>query len=233
VSLALDDGRVLEISVRTSSRARRLRLVSGIRGVEAVVPTDYDHVRLQEFLDQKRDWIIRTAKYYDMVRQRAGHVEFDVIYYLGKRYRVKLVKDRFPSAIVSEALGTATFHITDMRRYKQEIERWYKEETTRIVAGRLPALSAKLGLAYNKVAVKRHRSRWASCSRKKNLNFSLLLAAAPVEVIDYVIVHELCHILEMNHSDNFWKLVESADPGYKEHKKWLDDHSPVIGVQSL
>lgn len=233
VSLALDDGKVLEINIRTSSRARRLRLVSGIRGVEAIVPANYDHTRLQEFLEQKRDWIIKTAKYYDGLRQRAGHTEFDVIYYLGRKYRFKLVKDRLPSAIVSEALGTVTFHVTDMRRYKQEIEKWYKEETARIIAERLPALSAKLGLAYNKTTIKRHRSRWASCSRQKNLNFSLLLAAAPIEVIDYVIVHELCHIAEMNHSDRFWRLVESADPGYREHKKWLDDHSPVIGVQSL
>lgn len=233
VSLALDDGKVLEISIRTSSRARHPRLVSGIRGMEAVVPAGYDHSKLQEFLDEKRDWIIRTVEYYDRLRQRAGHTEFDVIYYLGSKYRVRLVKDRYPSATVSEALGTATFHVTDMRRYKQEIERWYKDETARIIVERLPAISAKLGLAYNKVTVKRHRSRWASCSRKKNLNFSLLLAAAPVQVIDYVIVHELCHITEMNHSDRFWRLVESADPNYREHKKWLDDHSPVIGVQSL
>jgi predicted metal-dependent hydrolase len=201
--------------------------------VEAVVPAGYDHSKLQDFLNEKRGWIIRTAKYYDGLRQRAGHAEFDVIYYLGMKYRVKLVKDRLPSAIVSEALGTATFHVTDMRRYKQEIEKWYKGQTEKIIAERLPALSAKLGLAYNKATVKRQRSRWASCSRKKNLNFSLLLAAAPIEVIDYVIVHELCHILEMNHSERFWRLVESADPNYKEHKKWLDDHSPVIGVQSL
>lgn len=233
VSLALDDGKVLEIRIRTSSRARRLRLVSGIRGVEAVVPADYDHSKLQEFLDEKRDWIIRTARYYDGLRQRAGHMEFDVIYYLGKKYKVKLVKDRLPSAIVSEALGAATFHVMDMRQYKQEIEKWYKHETARIIAERLPVLSAKLGLAYNKVTIKRQRSRWASCSRQKNLNFSLLLAAAPADVIDYVIVHELCHILEMNHSARFWQLVGLADPDYREHKKWLDDHSPVIGVQSL
>ena len=233
VSLALDDGKVLDISVRTSKRARCLRLVSGIRGVEAVVPASCEHARLQEFLDEKREWIVKTAKYYDGLRERAGHTESGVIYYLGKKYKVRLVKDRHPSVVVSEALGTATFHITNMRRYKQEIEQWYKQETARIIAERLPAISARLGLAYSKFTIKRHRSRWASCSKKRNLNFSLLLAAAPAEVIDYVIVHELCHIPEMNHSDRFWRLVESADPAYREHKAWLEDRSPVIGVQSL
>ncbi|MEO9364460.1 MAG: SprT family zinc-dependent metalloprotease [Nitrososphaera sp.] len=234
ISLPLDDGSVLCISVRTSSRARRLRLVCGIRGVEAVVPASgYDEGRLQEFVQAKRDWIIKTASYYSRLREKTGHAESNVVYYLGKRYRVRLVKDRLASAVVSDALGTATFHVTDMRRYKREIEQWYREQTTRVIAERLPALSARLGLAYNKFTVKRQKSRWASCSRKKNLNFNLLISAAPAEVVDYVIVHELCHIAEMNHSKRFWQLVESADPDYRQHKEWLEDHSPVIGVQGL
>ncbi|AIC17104.1 M48 family metallopeptidase [Nitrososphaera viennensis] len=233
LSLPLDDGSILCISVRTSSRARRLRLVSGIRGVEAVVPAGYDEDKLQEFVQYKRDWIIKTANYYSRLREKTGHTESDVVYYLGRRYRVRLVKDRLASAIVSDGLGTATFHVTDMRRYKREIEQWYREQTAKVIAERLPGLSARLGLTYNKFTVKRQKSRWASCSKKRNLNFNLLLSAAPAEVIDYVIVHELCHITEMNHSKRFWQLVESADPGYRQHKEWLEDHSPVIGVQGL
>jgi predicted metal-dependent hydrolase len=193
----------------------------------------YDEGRLQEFVQSKRNWIIETASYYSRLREKTGHTESDVLYYLGKRYRVRLVKDRLASAVVSDALGTATFHVTDMRRYKREIEQWYREQTARVIAERLPALSARLGLAYNKFTIKRQKSRWASCSRKKNLNFNLLLSAAPAEVVDYVIVHELCHIAEMNHSKRFWQLVESADSDYRQHKEWLEDHSPVIGVQGL
>lgn len=233
LSLPLDDGGVLCINVRTSSRARRLHLVSGIRGVEAVVPAGYDEGRLQEFVQNKRDWIIKTANYYSRLREKTGHTESDVIYYLGKKYRMRLVKDRLASAVVSDALGTATFHVTDMRRYKREIEQWYREQTASVIAERLPALSATLDLSYNKCTIKHQKSRWASCSRKKNLNFNLLLSAAPAEVIDYVIVHELCHTVEMNHSRRFWQMVESADPDYKHHKEWLEDHAPVIGVQGL
>jgi predicted metal-dependent hydrolase len=234
LSLPLDDGSVLCINVRTSSRARRLRLVSGIRGVEAVVPAaGYDEGKLQEFVQYKRDWIIKTASYYSKLREKTGHTESNVVYYLGKRYSVRLVKDRLVSAVVSDALGMATFHVTDMRRYKREIEQWYKEQTAKVIAEHLPPLSARLGLSYNKFTVKRQKSRWASCSKKRNLNFNLLLSAAPAEVIDYVIVHELCHIAEMNHSKRFWQLVEFADPGYRKHKEWLEDHAPVIRVQGL
>ncbi len=99
-----------------------------------------------------------------------------------------------------------------------------------IIAERLPVLANRLGFKYNKVSIKNQRSRWASCSKKGNLNFNLLLAAAPAEVIDYVIVHELMHLIEMGHSSRFWQLVENADPDYEKHREWLVSYAPVIKI---
>jgi predicted metal-dependent hydrolase len=208
-----------------------------MNGVEAVVPAGgYDEQKLQEFVARKRAWIIKTAGYYGRLRQITGYEESsasNAIYYLGKRYRMHLVKDVHTSFVISDVLGTVTFHITDMRSYKREIEQWYKEQTAKLISERLPVIATRLGLHYNKFLIKNQKSRWASCSKKRNLNFNLLLSAAPLDVIDYVIVHELCHISEMNHSKKFWQLVQSADPLYKEHKEWLQNHSAVIGVQGL
>lgn len=232
LSVPLKDGKVVNISVRTSARARHLRLVSNIRGVEAVVPHGCDPDRLIKFVQSKSDWLARTTQHYEQIRERTGH-EDGTLYYLGGKYRYHLVKDRRPSAVVSDALKIVTFYVTDMRSYKQEIQRWYRERTAAVIAARLPELAAKMSLQYNRVSIKQQRSRWGSCSRKKNLNFNLLLSAAPAEVIDYVIVHELAHIAELNHSRRFWDIVASADPDYEKHKRWLDDHSPVIGVEGL
>lgn len=232
VSLSLDDGRTIDIGVRTSARARHFRLVSSMRGVEVVVPVNYSSDRLAEFVQSKRDWIARTSRYYRRLRERAGY-DGQAVYLLGEKYRYRIVKDRWPSAVVSGALSQITFHVTDARRYKHHIRQWYSEQTSRIIAERLRALAGMMGLRYNKVSVKNHRSRWASCSRGGNLNFSLLLAAAPPAVIDYVIIHELAHTVEMNHSGRFWSIVEKADPGFKEHRAWLVDHSPAISIESL
>jgi predicted metal-dependent hydrolase len=230
--LPLDDVKVLEIAIRTSARARHMRLVSSIRGIEAVVPEHFSDARLQKFVESKKDWISKTSQYYRRIKERTGH-EDGTLYYLGERYRYHTVKDRLPSAIVSQGLKIVTFHVTDRRTYRRQILAWYREQTGRIVAERLPVLSAIMDLQYNRVSIKQQRSRWASCSKKRNLNFNLLLSAAPVQVIDYVIVHELAHIVEMNHSKKFWEIVASADPEFKKHKAWLDDHSPVIGVEGL
>lgn len=220
------------ISVRESRRARQMRLVASIKGVEAIVPVNCSAEKLKEFVESKRDWIAKMSQHYANVRERSEH-EDGSVFFLGSKYRYRIMRDRFPSAIVSDALKTITFHVTDRRAYKKEIERWYREQTLRLISERLPSLSAKTGLSYNRFSIKRQKSRWGSCSKKRNLNFNLLLAAAPDEVIDYVIIHELAHTVELNHSKRFWQVVEGADPKYKEHRTWLEDHSPAIGIESL
>lgn len=230
--LPLDDGTILEIAIRTSTRARHMRLVCSIRGVEAIVPQEFSDDRLRKFVQSKKDWISKTAQYYSRIKECTGH-EDGTLYCLGEKYRYHVVKDSKPSVVVSEGLKVATFHVADMRTYMRDIQAWYREQTAKIIAERLPAISSRMGLQYNKVSIKQQKSRWASCSKKKNLNFNLLLSAAPVEVIDYVVVHELAHMLEMNHSKRFWDIVGSVDPDFRKHKTWLEDHSPVIGAQGL
>jgi hypothetical protein len=229
--LSLDlAGSAIRIGIRTSKRARRLRLVSGINGVEAIVPPDYRAEELESFVSAKRDWIIRTSRYYSRLKERCGGLEPGTIYFLGSRYRFHVVKDRQQSAVVSDPMKVVTFHVADRRRYKQEMQEWYRGQTGRIIAERLPALAGRLNLRYNRVSIKSQRSRWASCSKKGNLNFNLLLAAAPLQVIDYVIIHELMHLVELDHSPRFWQLVREADPEYKKHKEWLASYAPVIKI---
>ena len=81
-----------------------------------------------------------------------------------------------------------------------------------------------IGVNYGRITIRNQVSRWGSCSAKGNLNFNCLLMLAPFEVVDYVVVHELCHLKEMNHSKIFWNEVEQIIPNYREHKKWLRDN---------
>jgi predicted metal-dependent hydrolase len=229
LSLDLASG-AIHISIRTSKRAKGLRLVSSINGVEAIVPTDYSTEELESFVSAKRDWIIKTSRYYGKLKERCGALEPGKIYFLGRRYSFHVVKDRQQSALVSDALNVITFHMADRRTYKRAIQQWYKGQTSRIIAERLPTLAGRLEQKYNRVLIKSQRSRWASCSKKGNLNFNLLLAAAPLEVIDYVIIHELVHLVELDHSPRFWQLVEEADPEYKKHRDWLVRYAPVIVI---
>ena len=86
---------------------------------------------------------------------------------------------------------------------------------------RVRQYAEKIGVRYGRITIRLQKTRWGSCSSKGNLNFNCLLMLAPKEVQDYIIVHELCHRIEMNHSPRFWELVETYMPNYKESEKWL------------
>ncbi len=220
----------IRIDICPNKRTKTLRLVSSINGVRAMVPLNYNPKELEIFVTSKRDWILRTSQYYSKLKERNGGFEPYTIYFLGSKYRFHVVKDRRPSTVVSDIIKLITFHVTDRRRYKQHIHEWYKQQTARIIAERLPTLASRFNVKYNKVSIKNQKSRWASCSKNGNLHFNLLLAAAPPNVIDYVMIHELMHLIEFDHSNQFWQLVQEADPDYKKHREWLANYSLVIRV---
>ena len=104
------------------------------------------------------------------------------------------------------------------------------EKAAEIIPGKVAFYAKKIGVTYGRITIRCQRTRWGSCSEKGNLNFNCLLMKVPEDVLDYVVVHELCHRLEMNHSPAFWKLVEGIFPDYKACRRWLNDHgNELIG----
>ena len=103
------------------------------------------------------------------------------------------------------------------------------EEALKVIPERVEYFAKVIGVTYGKITVRNQKTRWGSCSSKGNLNFNCLLMLAPPEVLDYVVVHELCHRKQMNHSKAFWSEVEKVFPDYKEARKWLkEDGSQMI-----
>jgi len=220
----------ITVPVRISTRSTRLRLVCGISGAQLIVPAKSSKYEIESFMSLRKNWLLKTFSYYDRLISKCGRYESDALYYQGEKYKFATLKDRQNSVIVSTSMKLISFHLLDLHDTKTAITKWYKSETEQLVNSRVPEIAAKYGLSYNKISVKNLRSRWGSCSKKKNLNFSLLLSAAPPEVSAYVIIHELMHLVRLDHSKKFWELVESADPDYKKHRAWLVDYAPVIRV---
>ncbi len=98
----------------------------------------------------------------------------------------------------------------------------------RIIPQKVRHFAQIMGVTYGRITIRMQKSRWGSCSSKKNLNFNCLLMRTPDEIIDYVVVHELCHLKEMNHSPAFWAEVEKIIPDYKLRRRWLKDHGSEI-----
>lgn len=102
------------------------------------------------------------------------------------------------------------------------------EQALRVLPERVAYYAHLMGVTYGRITIRNQRTRWGSCSSKGNLNFNCLLMLAPPEVQDYVVVHELSHRKEMNHSPRFWNEVASVLPEYQQYKQWLNDHGEEL-----
>lgn len=97
-----------------------------------------------------------------------------------------------------------------------------------VLPERIRYFAKQMGLSYGRITIRSQRTRWGSCSAKGNLNFNCLLMLVPEEVRDYVVIHELCHRKELNHSAAFWTEVETYCPDYRMHRKWLKDNGSSL-----
>lgn len=102
------------------------------------------------------------------------------------------------------------------------------EKAVAYIPQRVAYFAGQMGVTYGRITIRNQKTRWGSCSSKGNLNFNCLLMLTPPQVIDYVVVHELCHRKEMNHSKAFWNEVEQVLPDYKESREWLRDKGAMI-----
>lgn len=102
------------------------------------------------------------------------------------------------------------------------------DKALRYIPERVAYFAQIVGVTYGRITIRNQKTRWGSCSSKGNLNFNCLLMLTPPEVIDYVVVHELCHREEMNHSKAFWNEVEKVCPNYKESVRWLKESGSQV-----
>ena len=116
----------------------------------------------------------------------------------------------------------------DVEKYTpREIEQ-LREQARKLVTDQVKYYAPIIGVTYERVTIRTQHTRWGSCSSSGNLNFNCLLALVPPEVLDYVVVHELCHRKELNHSESFWREVGKVIPDYKSRRKWLRDHGTSL-----
>ena len=103
------------------------------------------------------------------------------------------------------------------------LKKLYRDKAAEYIPQRCAYYAGILGVSYGRISIREQKTRWGSCSAKKNLNFNWKLMLAPPDVLDYVVVHELCHLIHLDHSPAFWALVGSVLPDYRARRRWLND----------
>ena len=179
-------------------------------------PNQLSVIKIEQFIDEKLNWIEKKSKSISLIKPlKPNYTEGEKFLYLGNEY----------------PLSVNTIHAKDLSfdgeifrlnsGGKNEFLSWYKVSFKKIALPSLEYYANNYQLSYNQVRLKTQKTLWGSCSSVNNINLNYLLIGAPISVIDYVIVHELCHSVHKNHSKNFWQLVFSILPNYKASKRWL------------
>jgi predicted metal-dependent hydrolase len=198
------EGETIVVRIRESARARRLRLtVAPRRPVEAVVPRRVSDRQVDGFLAEHRPWIARKLRELAARSPQLG-LDWPGVVWVGLEPRIAPAGD-----------GAA-------------IERWYREEARRRIATVAEHEGRRLGVTHGRIGIRDPRTRWGSCSSRGNLSFSWRLVIAPAEVLEYVVVHELCHLRELNHSKRFYRLLDEARPRWRAEAAWLQEHGPEL-----
>lgn len=220
------------LRVRHSARAKYLRLVVKSTGVELVIPPDMAEAEALAFMHSHREWAAR--KFQEMRRRQAENPlpkpqrletgatvpfqgrEVPLVIHEGAGRRTRIQFDgRFVIAIPAAVAAEAEQHARSA--LFAWVKNWLQAEAGRIAAQHAPSH----GLMPSVIRVKRMRTRWGSCGPRNDINLNWLLAFAPPTVLEYVVVHELCHIRHRDHSAQFWDLVAQHLPGWPQERLWL------------
>ena len=227
-------GREVQYTVRRSPRAKRIGLrVAPARGLEVVLPARGRLPDLPALLNDKAAWIVSALDRLQthLPPSQATLGDGTMLPYRGQHYRLVISARRAdkPNVILDATARTLTAVPSDRGEpLAPLLEWWYRGEARRIIAQRVREYAATLGVAYSRLTIRDGRSRWGSCSSLGGLNFSWRLILAPPEVLDYVVIHELAHLRELNHSPRFWAIVAAHCPDYRTQQRWLKEHGAAL-----
>lgn len=234
--ITLKSGRVRYI-VERSNRITGLKItVDAERGAVVTAPLNCGVNYIDAFVREKALWIKERLQH---LEKQAGcripreFVSGEKLFFLGDRYTL-LVKEAtgYKGVLIHDReIHVAIDYVENgpgARVVKNALIEWYKGRARQLINARVNLFADAMVQKPAAIKIKKQKSRWGSCSARGNLNFNWKLVMAPVEVIDYVVVHELCHLVRLDHSAEFWHLVASLMPDYKKKRQWLREFGPAL-----
>lgn len=192
-------------------------------------PTQLKQVAIEKLLADKIDWIVKKQQEQAALARNPVNQELTLnapVLYLGQSYHIIWhVSERDQVYIDGDHLiiqyKPSPSHSTDVTVIGNLLFHWYVEQARSTLSSRTFQWAQRIEVKPSKITIRDQKTRWGSCSSKGSLNYSWRIIMAPSAVIDYLVVHELCHLREPNHSSAFWELVQHYLPDYAEQRKWL------------
>lgn len=195
-----------------------MHITKGLKKISTIL----NYVKL---IEDKADWVREKLALHQQAQPSTSKefVSGEAFAYLGRNYRLKVNTGEYAAIKLLNGRLVATFPTGNTYPYmlRNALLSWYERMAKQKLTEKSKRYAAQTGVEPKSINIKDFKSRWGSCSSEGNIDFHWKIMMAPNRVVDYVVVHELCHLLEHNHSPKFWKHVERILPDYTKQKEWL------------
>ncbi len=187
-------------------------------------------------VESKANWIVKKLselKEREKLKRNREFINGEFFMYLGRNYKLEILIDNTVSKPITR-LNKGKFYITtnttDQDKLKESMKKWYYGKTLEKILERVEYFQPYFLVKPNSIKVKEQKRRWGSCTSKRDILINWRISMAPLHVLDYIVVHEMCHMVHMNHSSDFWNLVEKIMPDYKSRREWLKKYGISLDI---
>lgn len=227
------EGFEFQVEVKRTDRRKSALISLDENLVKVTVPKSLSDRRIRDLIGKRTPWIKSKLKEQSLrpSSKPKEYVSGETVPYLGKNYRLKVVEGEIPSIKMVGGYLVATILNCEKNRQdavKNLLEDWYIRQAKRRLKEKTDRLSKIVGVSPKSVSVKSYKSRWGSCSTTGELTYNWRIILAPHRIVDYVVVHELCHLLEHNHSPRYWRHVEHHVPDWRDCRDWLKGQTLAV-----
>ncbi len=223
------------VEIIRSDRKRSVSILLENESVNVRVPKSLSDRRIRELIAKRSSWIKKKIKEAQgrPVAKPKEYVSGETFTYLGKNYRLKIISGNEASVKLSKGYLCVTTLVKDKNReatIKSKLINWYREHAEARLAEKTDRLAGIVGVCPKTIKVRDYKARWGSCSSTGEISYNWKIILAPHRIVDYVVVHELCHLLEHNHSSRYWVHVKRYVRDWKECRDWLKTNSNSLIV---
>jgi len=218
-------------SIKKSKRRKTSEIHVDKKSVEIIVPETKSLSEIKKMVEGKRNWILQRQSQLRQEKPGPTYQNNTTVPYLGKNYKL-VIKLAQKSDGVSKKNSRFVISLRSKRPSKKKTkllyESWILENSQSILHKAMVRYSRKVGVKPKKIQMKKLRSKWGSLSNDNTININLHLLKADQKIVDYIILHEICHLKIKQHSHHFWSFIEQFDPTYRDKVEWLNNNGKSI-----
>lgn len=218
------------VAIKRSARRRTIEIIVRNGGVDLMLPNFVSKAEGMAFVRSKTQWIVKSLaqqalQALEVTARQKRYQDGEAFDYLGKPVKLRIYFTHSPSAhLVNDYLYIG---IREQQRFtkkdavRKQVWRWYQQQACRLLTDKTLRLAKQIGRECTGVKMRRTKTKWGHCTHDGEIQFNWQIILAPEPVVDYLVAHEVSHLVHHNHGKRFWRHVEKLCPDYLEHEKWL------------